>query len=64
MEFEAFDHWVNNPLITPGNKVDLYEKAINNAKAGECERIIKILDEHLGTADWKDLIKLIKGEQK
>lgn len=64
MEFEAFGHWINNPLIDAGNKIDLYEKAVNNAKAGERERIIKILDENLGTMDWEDLIKLIKGEKK
>jgi len=64
MEFEAFNHWINNPLINPGNKIDFYERDINNAKAEECERIIKILDEHLGAADWEDLVKLIRGEQK
>jgi hypothetical protein len=64
MEFEAFNHWINNPLIDAGNKIDLHEKAVNNAKAGERERIIKILDENLGNVDWEDLVALIRGEQK
>lgn len=45
MEFQPEDHWVNNPLISPINKVAEYDKAIADAEKATEERIIKLLTE-------------------
>ena len=39
------------------------KKYFNSGREYERERIIKLLEEHLGNLDWEDLIVLIKGEQ-
>jgi hypothetical protein len=39
------------------------KKYFNSGREHERERIIKLLEEHLGNLDWEDLIVLIKGEQ-
>ena len=40
------------------------KELIAKAKKEEQERIIKVLDEQLGSLDYTDLIALIKGENK
>jgi hypothetical protein len=39
------------------------KKYFNSGREYERERIIKLLEEHLGNLDWDDLVLLIKGEQ-
>jgi hypothetical protein len=38
------------------------KKYFNSGREYERERILKVLEEHLGNMDWDDLVKLIKGE--
>ncbi len=38
--YEALQHWINNPLITPLNKIDSFNEAIESAKLEERKRII------------------------
>ena len=45
--FDANEHWVNNPLITPINKVALFEEAIARAEKKTEERIIALLEKHM-----------------
>lgn len=44
MKFEPEDHWVNNQLISPINKVEAFYKAIADAEKATEQRIIKLLD--------------------
>ena len=40
------------------------KKYFNSGREYERERIIKLLEEHLGNMDWDDLVLLIKGNSK
>lgn len=42
--FEAEQHWVNNPLISPINKVDMFNEAVERAERDTQERIVKLLN--------------------
>ena len=46
-EYDAREHWINNPLIKPRNKVHLFEQWEERIRKEQNERIIKLLD------DWK-----------
>jgi flagellar biosynthesis/type III secretory pathway protein FliH len=39
------------------------DEKLETAVKQERERIVELLDKHLGNMDWEDLIKLIKEEQ-
>jgi hypothetical protein len=40
------------------------KKFFNSGREYERDRIIKLLEEHLGNMDWDDLVLLIKGNSK
>jgi hypothetical protein len=39
-----------------------YTQGFRNGRAYEQERLIKLLEKHLGEVDWDDLIAIIKGK--
>ena len=65
--YDASQHWVNNPLISPISKVHNFEEHEKWVRKDQTERIIKLLDE-LDDEEWmginQDFIALIKGENK
>jgi hypothetical protein len=40
-----------------------YSEGFYNGRRYEQERIIKILEQHLGNINWEDLVKLIEGDR-
>ena len=42
--FDANEHWVNNPLITPVNKLAMFNEAIARAKDDERKRAVILLE--------------------
>ena len=42
--FDANEHWVNNPLITPINKLAMFNEAIARAKEEERKRAVILLE--------------------
>lgn len=44
-EYDASQHWINNPLIKPRSKVAMFEDWEERVRKGETERIIKLLEE-------------------
>lgn len=46
-EYDASQHWINNPLIKPRSKVAMFEKWEERIRKEQNERIIKLLD------DWR-----------
>lgn len=62
--FDPLDHWVNNPLITPINKVDMYEKNIAWCVAQERKRIIKILQDTAPHLTTSGLMREINGDHE
>lgn len=63
------EHWVNNPLITPVNKVAMFDEAIAYAKKQTEERIIELLDDAkssyklpISSQLFQQIRALIKGE--
>jgi hypothetical protein len=48
-EYDAREHWINNPLIKPQSKVHLFEEWEQRIRKEQNERIIKLLDEHKQT---------------
>jgi transcription termination factor NusB len=51
-------------MTDPRFEDPLYSSGFVDGVTDEQERIIELLDKHLGHMDWDDLIALIKGEQK
>lgn len=39
-----------------------YTEGFQNGRTYEQERILKVLEEHLGEIDWDELVKLIRAE--
>lgn len=44
-EYDAREHWINNPLIKPRSKVHLFEQWEARIRKEENEHIIKLLEE-------------------
>jgi hypothetical protein len=54
-EYDAREHWINNPLIKPQNKVYLFEQWEKRVRTEQNERTIKLLGEH------KQIAKSVSG---
>jgi hypothetical protein len=57
---EVYDSTGHNTC--PSCATDTGTKGFENGRAYEQERILKVLEEHLGEIDWDDLVKLIRAE--
>jgi hypothetical protein len=66
--YDASQHWVNNPLISPISKVHNFEEHEKWVRKDQTERIIKLLEDENNdemSIDYQSyLIALIKGENK
>lgn len=80
MNDDALEHWINNPLIKPYIKVEMFEEVIAKERLDAAyqsenateERIIAIIESmqigiyHGGhlVATGDDLVRIIRGEEK
>ncbi len=71
--YDASQHWVNNPLISPISKVHNFEEHEKWVRKDQTERIVKLLERLWEKTQGTDIpavvilpnaIELIKGEQK
>ena len=47
-----------------GHQMCIFSEGVDKGVELEQERIIKVLDKHLGELDYEDLIELIKEDKK
>jgi hypothetical protein len=70
-EYDAREHWINNPLIKPQSKVHLFEEWEQRIRKEQIERVIKLIEEFIENSDLPEvadrlewLKDSIKGETK
>lgn len=50
-EYDASQHWINNPLIKPRSKVAMFEDWEERIREEKNEHVIKLLEEHVWQLD-------------
>lgn len=66
-EYDAREHWINNPLIKPQSKVYLFEQWEERIRTEQNDRIIKLLDEFIENSDLPEVVdrlEWLKGSIK
>ena len=78
-EFDAREHWINNPLIKPLSKVAMFEEWEARVRKEVVDEIVELLEDPSTMSNWwampdrslglygnlkNYVIALIKGEQK
>jgi hypothetical protein len=55
-EYDAREHWINNPLIKPQSKVHLFEEWEQRVRKEQNERIIELLEEFIENTDLPEVV--------
>jgi hypothetical protein len=54
-EYDAREHWINNPLIKPQSKVHLFEEWEQRIRKEQIERVIKLIEEFIENSDLPEV---------